>query len=250
MIQVILPYSRHDLGQKTIKALAELHKPEDTRLLIIVDGVSIPTFEDNLGFEKITVIVTGLPKAKGSEERRERIAWIHNRAKELVPDCATHVLLVEDDTTFDPDALKKLLETMEDQNTDLVAGIEIARHGNNHVGAYVQHEGGSIVSIMPNVGWDYSTVTGTGLYFTLIKTELYKSHTFEQYNKDNAQGLSCDFNFGSWITKNGGKCLVDWRVNCKHWKNTHEYVDINNTKLMQIVFEKTNSGWHSRLGIA
>lgn len=226
---IILPVSRPDYLQKVMNSLEYLECDKDqTNLLVIVDGderlylrtrnlVNGSKFNSRLTVRsknKAPIVNLDIPT------RRRRITSIHNQARELIEDNAGYVFLIEDDTTFNSDALKLLMRTAESQRAcGVVTGVELARWGTKYLGVWRVddiYETNTLETI-ENV-WPVSPdlkpepIDASGFYCCLIKTDVYKAHPIHSDN-----GLGPDVNFGLDLRRLGFENFVVWQVSCTHY---------------------------------
>lgn len=130
----------------------------------------------------------------------------------------THLLMIDDDMTFKPDALKKLIEN----DVDIVAGLAFKRTPNYAPCVYMKKHGtNDHYAILPEVFQEVDVV-GTG--FILIKREVLekiKSPRFETwYDKENIdKHWSVDFDFCMKAKAAGFKVFVDPMVEVGHIGN-------------------------------
>lgn len=256
MIQVILPISRRDYLKPVFDCLAELEKPKDTELLIILDGnqeleQAVGKRTKQLkGFSTIRVIGFGDGPVENRNDRRYRISAIHNMAKHYVPEKCKYIFITEDDTTYPKDALTKLLEIMKTAHEcAFVQGVELGRWKTKYVGGWEADdvwEPTKITSIMPKEehAW-YEYIDAGGFYCALLDMESYRRHTFEPFDKEGTNGLGCDVNYGLWLGREGYQCFVDWTIQCDHIGKTGS-VNLGNTKPVRVTFSKDRKGkWSS-----
>lgn len=232
-------------------SLKALIRPLDTELLIITDGDSNldKALEHKLNgtvFASIRFIKFGDIPSEGIANRRHRIAAIHNKARHYINDKCDYVLLIEDDTTYPPDTLTKMVETISYEDGAYVTGVELGRWNTPYVGAWKAdniHEPNEIISVMPSHG--LQEIDAGGLYCCLVDAELYRMHQFEPLDKQGKNGLSCDVNFGLYLRQQGYKCLIDWSIQCDHIGDKGS-VNLGNTKPEQVRFSKVNNEWIAR----
>jgi len=232
--------------------LAKLIKPPDTELIIITDGdaaleQAVDRRLDSINFRRIQVISFGDIPAEDIDSRRYRISAIHNKAKHFVTDKCEYVMLVEDDTTYPPDALNKMLKIINyNENCGYVEGIELGRRKTPYLGAWKAddlkdpHE---IVSIMPSHG--VQNIDAGGFYCALTNADTYRNHYFEPFDKVGKIGLSCDVNYCLYLRNQGLDCIVDHSIQCDHIGDKGS-VNLGNTKPTRVIFEKTKNKWFAR----
>ncbi len=252
MITIILPISRTDFLRPVFECLKNLNKPDDTELLIITDGdesleQAVDKRLDTISFAKVQVISYGEKPATTINERRYRIADIHNKAKHYVSEIAHYVFCIEDDTTYPADTLVKLRKTANSiRSLAFIEGVQLGRHNSPYVGAWSvddNEDPKEITSMLPKDKEPLCRFNGTqeitagGLYCALIGAEQYKAHQFEPFDREGTNGLSCDFNFGLSLTRDGWICAIDWRIQTDHIGDKGS-VNLGNTKPCQLRFKK------------
>ncbi len=251
MITVILPISRTDYLKPVFDCLINLDKPDDTELLIITDGDvnlerAVDKRLDSVNFAKIQVVSYGEKPATTINERRYRIADIHNKAKHYVSDDCDYVFLVEDDTTYPKETLTQLFKSfnaIETYRCAYVEGVQLGRHNSPYIGAWLAddiNDPSSITSMMLSEG--IKEIDAGGFYCAMVDADLYTNHYFEPYDKEGVNGLSCDVNFGLYLRQRGYTCYIDWNVQCDHIGDKGS-VNIGNTTPCQLQFKKENNKW-------
>lgn len=250
MITIVLPISRTDYLRPVFNCLNELERPNDTELLIITDGDknlqnAVDKRLDSLqGFSLIKVLNFGENPAKTINERRYRISEIHNFAKVYVTPESEFVFLVEDDSVYPADTLKKFIHQFKTvDNLGFIEGVQMGRRATPYIGGWIADDPKNpqvITSVLP----DGQAIDAGGLYCCLTYADLYQNHTFEPYDKIGTNGLSCDVNFGLSITNKGYRCLIDWSVIVDHIGERGS-VNIGNTKPCRVQFTKINNRWES-----
>lgn len=258
MITIVLPISRTDYLRPVFNCLDKLERPEDTELLIITDGDeslarAVDRRLDSISYKRIQVISFGDTPAEDIDSRRYRIAAIHNKAKHFVSNECEYVFLVEDDTAYPANSLAKMLRTMMsplmgDLQNGFIQGTELGRRKTPYVGGWICDDINNpavISSVMPPRGGQlFSAIDAGGLYCCLVGFDLYKRHMFEPFDKEGNNGLSCDLNFGLWMSRQGYDCYIDWSIVCDHIGEKGS-VNLGNTKPVQVVFERVNGKWLS-----
>lgn len=251
MITIILPISRRDYLKPVFDCLAELEKPKDTELLIILDGSqeleqAVGKRTKQLkGFASIKAVEFGGGAVEGIRERRSRIATIHNMAANYISDSCDKVLLIEDDGTFDKLSLSKLLKLYEEYpNAGSVSGVQIGRHNANVVGVWYTDNvdnASEISTLPPSVGTQ--EIDAAGMYFLLTLADLYRKINHKPFG-DEVQNnlLGPDVNYGLHLRRLGYKNYVDWQVNIDHLtpKGT---LSFKNTMASTIKFRKRANRW-------
>ena len=237
---ILLIVSRLEFINKVISSIELLEcDNNNTNLLCIVDG-------DNELYVKARNLIMGSKyknrltiKFNGGKtasrynikERRQRITDIHNYAKTLIEHDDGYIFLIEDDTTFGPLALKKLLKIADSNRAfGLAEGVELGRWGVPYVGGWVLddiYDPEFIISVDNQIPIIDPTITNSsidagGLYCCLIKTFLYKSNVFFCHN-----GLGPDINLGINLRQQGFENYIAWDVPC--W---HHYIEKGELKVI------------------
>jgi hypothetical protein len=252
MISIILPISRTDFLKPVFDCLNALERPADTELLIITDGDeslgrAVDRRLDSISFKRIQVVNFGDKPGEDINSRRYRISAIHNKAAYYIPNDCEYVFSIEDDTTYPPDTLTRMLKTFEGySNCAFVEGIELGRRKTPYIGGWKADDVNNpseILSVMPSHG--LQNIDAGGLYCALIDADLYKMHTFEPFDKQGTNGLSCDLNFGLYLRQQNYDCFIDWSIQCDHIGETGS-VNLGNTRPVQVIFEKATNRWSAR----
>lgn len=225
---ILLTVSRGDFIEKVITRIELLEcEQENTNILCIVDGddalyVKVRNLVNDTKFnERLTVRLDyqGAASTIDIPTRRLRIAAAHNQARSLIKHIDGYVFSVEDDTTFGPRALKRLQRVaVTNRAFGFAEGVELGRWGVPYIGAWRADDIYNVTEIksIENVidveeKTPIENIDAGGLYCTLIKTELYKAHTFTCEN-----GLGPDVNFGLSIRQMGYENFLVWQVPCAH----------------------------------
>lgn len=254
MITCVLMISRLDYLSEVFESLNNLDKPKDTELLLIVDSIDKPLVDfidkaiDNLNFSTIRVKYSGNVAPKDNiADRRFRISSLHNLAKLEIPDDCKYVYLHEDDTLAPPDTLTKLLKIFGVEDCAYAEGVEVGRHKSKYIGGWWADDVNNpekIISVLTSDGIE--PIDAGGFYCALVDADLYKAHTFEPFDTEGTNGLSCDVNFGLWLRRLGYGCYIDWSIQCDHISEKGS-VNMGNTKIQQVVFERRRNKWTSRV---
>lgn len=259
MICVLLPISRKDYLKAVFDSLAALSKPSDTELIILTDGdkeleQAVDHRLDSIHFVRTQVIHFGDGATADRNERRYRIAEIHNKLKHCLPEACDYVFAIEDDTVVPPHALTNLFELLDQPNTAYVSGVELGRWNTPYIGAWRVddvYNPTKVSSLMPALVDNMSLylhhqVDAGGLYCALIDADLYKMHQFQPFDNQGKNGLGCDVNFGLYLRQQGYKCLIDWGVQCDHIGDKGS-VNLGNTTPVQVQFTKdVKDKWFAR----
>jgi hypothetical protein len=259
VITVIMPISRKEYLLPMFKCLEELKKPEDTELLLILDGDQelgqmVDSLLDLLSYRRVQVRDFGDSPAAALHERRMRISQVHNFAKQFISEDVDQVFLVEDDTNFSPDSMLQLKKTMDGTGAAFVQGIEVGRWKTPYIGGWLVndiHHPTKVTSVAPQKG--ILEIDAGGLYCALVDANEYFMHLFEPYDKIGKNGLACDLNFGLWLRQKGKTVLMDWSVECGHYKEGRQ-LRLEDVKPVIVTFEKDMNGkwlgtgnWHKEV---
>lgn len=245
-VTIVLPISRADYLKKVFDCL-ELQdtRDHDINLLTVVDGHRIYEQARNLTQQtrfnqRLCVEYKDQDRMKpfNIAHRRKRIAKIHNFAKDKIQDC-DYVFLVEDDTTFKPDTLKKLLQNYADlPYAGLIQGVEVGRHGINHYGVWNFddiYEPTQIKSSDKQAG--LKECDAGGLYCALIRRDNYIKHEFKPFE---GNGLGPDVDFGISLRRQGLKNYTNWGITCNHHVNSGV---IDTTNARTVTFARKDKRW-------
>lgn len=253
MITIILPISRKEYLLPIFKCLDELKRPDDTELLLLIDGdkeleMMVDHCLNLIEYTRVQVRDFGDSPAAAIDERRYRISNIHNFAKQFIPESCDTVFLLEDDTTFEADALERLYTGMNRTGAIFIQGVEVGRWKSQYIGAWQVdniYDPSIISSVVPGVR-GLQEIDAGGLYCALMEADRYLEHIFEPFDRKGKNGLSCDVNLGLDMRRRGYKCFMDWNVQCGHYKESRK-ITVENSRVIQVVFEKDDNGkWLSR----
>jgi hypothetical protein len=257
---IILPVSRKDYIARVITSLELLEcNQEEVNIIAIVDGddalfMRVRNLVNGTKFNKRLTVKSGLggaPPRLDVPTRRARIAAIHNQARSLIDHEHGFVFLVEDDTTFGPKTLSRLLRVANNNRAfGMGVGVEIARWGIPYVGAWTAddvYEPTVLKSVENRTDIKIDTpeerIDAGGLFCSLVKADLYKAHQFNSKN-----GLGPDVNLGLEMRRLGHENFLVWQIQCTHYNNVlGEEVTITpdiETKQVTLT-KKTNNKWHS-----
>ncbi len=227
MITIIFLVSRPDFLQRVISSIEAIdYNSDKINLLCVVDGsdslfIKTRNLINNTKFPERLAVKMPLkssPPKLDINQRRKRIAAAHNYARSLIHHDNGYVLSIEDDTIFPSNALRELVKAaLSNRAAAIVQGVELGRWGVPYVGAWRAddvYEGLSTLTSLDSSAYGDSDITridAGGLYFTLIKTSLYKDHNFHSDN-----GLGPDINLGLACRRLGYDNFIVWSAKCTH----------------------------------
>jgi hypothetical protein len=145
---------------------------------------------------------------------RAMIATARNKIVEqtLTDPSYTHLLFLDDDMTFEPDFLTRLLSN----DSDIVGGLAFKRTKDYQPCVYRKNEKGEYCPILPEVFQEVDVIGTAGM---LIKTELFKKIKFpwfENFYDKEGKNWSVDFDFCIKAKKQGFKIFVDPEAEMGH----------------------------------
>jgi len=117
----------------------------------------------------------------------------------------THMLMIDDDMTFDPDFVMKLIK----HDVDIVSGLAFKRRPDYTPCVFEKREDKQYYPILPTIFREVD-IAGTG--GILIKTDVFrklKFPWFETFYDDTGRHWSVDFDFSIKAKKAGFKIFVD-----------------------------------------
>jgi hypothetical protein len=230
MITIILTVSRDNYLEKVITSIELLECDNaSTNILCVVDGspelyVKTRNLINGTKFnQRLTVEYKGGKPVKNLDikARRARIADIHNFAKTHIQHNDGYILSIEDDTTFNKKALSKLLKVANTNRAfGMAEGVELGRWGVPYVGGWIADDIyepkllTSVENLHGTIDGRVTKIDAGGLYFALMRTDLYKQHEFTSKN-----GLGPDINFGLENRQLGFDNFIVWNVPCSHHYN-------------------------------
>ena len=124
----------------------------------------------------------------------------------------THLLMIDDDMTFEPDMLLRML----DHDVDIIGALAFKRRADFQPCVYQKKDDGNHYPIFPQKFTEVDVV-GTGAI--LIKREVIEGMKYPYFTTtydDKGQHFSVDFNFCIAATKAGFKIFVDPQIECGH----------------------------------
>ena len=146
----------------------------------------------------------------------------------------THLLMIDDDMTFEPDMLLRML----DRDVDIIGALAFKRAGDFQPCVYKKRDDGNFYPTFPK---EFKEVDAIGTGAILIKKEVIeklKYPFFETGFDDEGQHWSVDMDFSKKATKAGFKIWVDPQIECGHIGNSEvitknsfiKYYNDNNKK--------------------
>lgn len=249
VITIFCAFTRLWAVDRWLENLANIeHDPALTNLAFIVDAdepgimVRLKRFAKDRGYRDLRIEMNSnwSPNESRVSVRRQRIAEIKNRSKELVRAAdGEYIISFEDDTVFDRlESVDQLLLPLLGGNSKVgfVQGVQCGRWGVRMIGAWKVDDVAlptRAETLLPGEG--YGEIDAGGFYGYATTRELYLNH---DYYSGHSQIWGPDVNFGLWVRQQGLKCLVDWSINFGH--NDHNiivYPD-NAEGLTKIVYTK------------
>lgn len=256
-ITIILTVSRFDFLQRVVSSI-ELQDitARNVGILAIVDGTEelyLQTrnlLNETKFAENLTVMfegANGVVPRYDINARRQRIAQIHNQAKQLISDTTQYVFTVEDDTILPRGAVKTLLNVAAHKKSiGQVTGVELGRWSVPYVGAWVADDVYEPTQLrsLPNAT-DYPTafenIDACGLYCSLIQASLYKAHNFTSAN-----GLGPDVNLGIELRQLGYENFIHWGVHCTHMTTDNgeeQYINATDKSKIIVLTKLNEQKW-------
>lgn len=244
MLTIILPVSRRDYLKRVFAGLELLEcDAEKTNLVVYLDGdmelydiANNHTVQSKFKGKKCIFRRKGLPNVGSIHRRRQRIADIHNELKEIdLVKNSEYIFMVEDDTIFNPNTLKKLMDVyLHYPFAGLVTGVQIGRWGYTHIGAW-RFDDVYDTKIVESIGRGEGVqeIDASGMYCCLTKTTTYIKHTFAPYDEI----LGPDVEYGICLRTEGHKNYINFAVNCLHLTKRGE-IKVFDTPIQRVRFEK------------
>lgn len=125
----------------------------------------------------------------------------------------THLLMLDDDMTFEPDFALRLLE----QDVDIVGGLAFKRRPDYQPCVYRKNESdGLYFPILPKVFQEVDVVGTGGILINTNVLKKLKYPWFETHYDDEGKHWSVDFNFCIKAKKEGFKIFVDSEAEMGH----------------------------------
>ena len=268
IITIFCPFTRRWAVDRWLENLAAVaHDPTQTNLCFIVDGDEPYIVKALERFAKARDYRSFHLKSNHGWRtnevrlsiRRQRVAEIHEQAKDLISKCDGDIVIgLEDDTVFDRMSGFSRLYTPLVSSVDMVSptkvgfveGVQMGRWGANMIGAWkaddINHPR-SIHTMLPFEGNvqknDYEAITGGGWYGYATRRQLFLD---APYFTSPSLPWGPDVNYGFWLHQQGYKCLVDWSIVFGHDDHgTVIHPDDPKQRLAKIVYNKRedNGKW-------
>ena len=225
-----LMFSRSWAVRKYFRNLRNMWIPENTEVVCVIDTQDNYTRErviDELAkstkFVGVKVIITGREKIaefKNVSIRRQRIVDNWNF---ILAEARGKIMLgSEDDSLPQPDAYKKLLDTMEREKVDFVQANIVGRWhvkmcpawkvmevDNQPIAVYNEKEKSEGVDSIQGVGW----------YCFVTPVDVMRKYPMQL---DNLLPVGPDLRFGYELHRHGYKLLHDWSVKVHHFGETFD----------------------------
>jgi hypothetical protein len=262
-ITIFCPFTRRWAVDDWLKDLQAVeHDPALINLCFIVDGEepyiykTLERFGKERGYLSLHMKhnVGWYPNETRLSIRRQRVAEIHEQAKDLIAQCTGDIVIgLEDDTRFDrmPN-FSRLIDPL-NGTVGFVEGVQMGRWGAAMIGAWRAddiHNPKHIETLMPPDPNDqdatrtgYEDITGGGWYgYATLKSLFLQAPYFASPSLP----WGPDVNFGFWVKQQGFDCLIDWQTIYGH--NDHGtlmYPDDPKARLTKIVYNKRedNGKW-------
>jgi hypothetical protein len=258
IITIFAPFTRRWAIDAWLANLANVeHDPALTNLAVIIDGDEpyiarvLQRFADDRGYRSFHMKQNHGWAANEIRLtiRRQRVAEIHEQAKDLIAKCdGDYVIGLEDDTVFDrlPN-FDRLLHPL--QNTDdigFVEGVQMGRWGAQMIGAWLAddvHNPQRIETLLPVDSNGYQEITGGGWYGYATRKRLFLD---APYFASPSMPWGPDVNYGFWLQQQGYRCLIDWSTIYGHDDHGQTlYSDDEKVRLVKIIYNKRadNGKW-------
>jgi len=246
VVTIVMPVSRPDFLKRIFAQLDMMEcDAESTNLLCYVDG-PVDLFAKTRDMvvqtkfhEKLCVYrKKGLPNISHLRQRRKRIADIHNEIKGMIGTC-DFIFLIEDDTLFPTNTLKKLLHDYTlNPYAGFISGVQVGRWGFNVLGIWAvdnPYNVQKIESLLPKTEI-LQKIDAAGFFCCLTRRQTYLSCNLEPFDVI----LGPDVFYGIYARKQGLYNYVDWSISTSHLTKRGE-IKMHNTTLQKITFSKIAS---------
>ena len=259
MVTIVLLVSRIDFLERVISKIELLEcKNQDTNILAVVDGddalyVKTRNLIQGTKFNQRLTVRSDYP-GNGSryniKERRQRIAFAHNQARQLIQHDEGYVFSVEDDTLIGVKSLQKLMNiAINNRAFGMAEGVELGRWGVPYVGAWKAddiYETKQLTSLENKYTSPedelVENIDAGGLFCSLIRADLYRQHEFTADN-----GLGPDVNLGLELRRLGYYNFIAWHVPCTHLNmkmgKEEKIKPSQETKIVKITLDNRKK-WH------
>lgn len=249
-ISIVLPITRPWRVQTMAEQIDNLRKFDvftnkqktlHFELILIVDNIEIPKTTIHRCFKdfQYTLQYSGLPlpSEQNVGVRRQRIANNINRARELTEN-TDFVLLVEDDTDFEPDFLHNMLVRYK-PNTGIISAVQAGRHGLHHIGAWATDDlyNPQMFETVPYRESGFREVDATGFYFALLPTKVFKAYDIPC----EPLPVGPDVQYGLELRKQGYSNFLYDDLKCGHVEQNR--IVMPTEECMQVRFRKQDDRW-------
>jgi hypothetical protein len=182
VITIFCPFTRRWAIDRWLENLAAVeHWPDRTNLCFIVDGdepyvsKALQRFADEKGYRNFQIKNNYGWAANETRLsiRRQRVAEIHEQAKDLISKCDGDIVIgLEDDTVFDRlGSFERLYRPFMHSNghsqIGFVEGVQMGRWGAQMIGAWLANDEQKptyIETLLPAPNHGYQEITGGGWY--------------------------------------------------------------------------------------
>lgn len=174
--------------------------------------------------------------------RQQRIANIHEYAKQYIPEC-DYIWLIEDDGEFKTDALSRLQRVYQVYPfAGIVGGVQLGRHGIASIGAYKLDDiySPSFIGSV-ELGQGIEAVDAIGFYCALTKKKLYMKHEFKPFENI----LGPDTNYGIELRRQGLSNYINYDIPVVHMHKDTKIVP-RKENVHKVSFVKIETRWRQR----
>lgn len=255
-ITIFCPFSRRWAIDEWLESFKSIeHDPQLTNLCFIVDGDepyidrTLHRFAEAGNYRSINVKnnASWHPNEIRLSIRRQRVAELHEQAKDLVAKTNADIIVcLEDDTVMDRmPSFARLIDPISNSDAvGFVEGVQMGRWGANMIGAWLANDiqnPTQIETLLPGEG--YEEVTGGGWYGCAVRRSLFLN---APYFSSVSQPWGPDVNHGFYIRQQGFQCLIDWQTVFGHRDHNQVlYPDDPSVRLAKIMYSKRddNGKW-------
>lgn len=263
IITIFCPFTRRWAIDDWLQDLQSInHNPAATNLCFIVDGEepyiykTLERFGKERNYRSLHMKhnIGWYPNETRLSIRRQRVAEIHEQAKDLIARCDGDIIIgLEDDTRFDRMLDFSRLISPLGKTVGFVEGVQMGRWGASIIGAWRADDildPRHIETLLPPDINDsnatqtgYEEMTGGGWYGYATLRQLFLQ---APYFSSPSLPWGPDVNYGFYVQHQGYTCLIDWQTVFGH--NDHGtlmYPDDQKVKLVKVVYNKRedNGKW-------